>query len=79
MSNAAVQSQNWNTANSRTEADASLANRCGEEICEQREDFQALVDDVGQAVAQYCRRRPGVAASAVFALGFFVGWKIKPW
>lgn len=48
--------------------------------CEhQQEDFQQLVDEVGQAVAHYCRRRPGAAALTVFAVGFFFGWKIKPW
>jgi hypothetical protein len=52
---------------------------CGEECAEIREDFQVLVDDVGAAVGSYCRRRPGAVAFAVFALGFFVGWKLKPW
>lgn len=43
------------------------------------EDFQSLVDDVTASVTRYCRRRPTAAALGVFALGFFVGWKIKPW
>ena len=48
--------------------------------CEhQQEDFQQLMDEVGRAVAHYCRRRPGMAALTVFAVGFFFGWKIKPW
>jgi hypothetical protein len=45
----------------------------------QREDFQALIDDVGTSVTTYCRKRPGVAACMLFTLGFYVGWKIKPW
>ncbi len=43
------------------------------------EDFQALVDEVTTSVTRYCRQRPTAAALSIFALGFFVGWKIKPW
>lgn len=57
----------------------SLSATCADECEEQREDFQQLMDEVGEAVVQYCRRRPGVAASCLFAIGFFVGWRVKPW
>ena len=50
------------------------------ESCEdQQEDFGALVERVGTALCDYGRRRPGVAVAAILGLGFFVGWKIKPW
>jgi len=54
---------------------AQLSKQCGE----QREDFQALMEDVGTSVSNYCRKRPVMASLAVFAVGFYVGWKVKPW
>ncbi|MCA9157910.1 MAG: hypothetical protein KDA72_06255 [Planctomycetales bacterium] len=54
---------------------AQLSERC----CEQREDFQALLEDVGTSVSNYCRKRPVMASLAVFVVGFYVGWKVKPW
>jgi hypothetical protein len=50
-----------------------------EECIEQYEDFQVLMNDIGQAIARYCRQRPAVAACTLFTAGFLVGWKIKPW
>lgn len=50
-----------------------------QELGDLREDFQTLVDEVGTSVTTYFRKRPGVAACALFTLGFYVGWKIKPW
>ena len=58
---------------------SSMVEEAGVECAEQREDFQKLLDEVGDAVVHYCRRRPGVAAMTVFAAGVFFGWKIKPW
>lgn len=46
---------------------------------ESQEDFQALVDDVSASVSEYCRQRPMLAGMALFAFGFYVGWRIKPW
>lgn len=46
---------------------------------ELQEDFQTFVDDVSSSVTTYCRKRPGVAACMLFGLGFYVGWKMKPW
>lgn len=43
------------------------------------EDFQTLVSEVGDSAARYCRKRPVVAAFSVFAFGFYIGWKVKPW
>ena len=57
------------------ELGAELSSEC----CEQREDFQVLMEDVGSSVAQYCRKRPLIAALTVFVAGFYVGWKVKPW
>lgn len=50
------------------------------EACEgQQEDFVKLVDRCGDAICDYGKRQPGVAALAILGLGFFVGWKLKPW
>jgi hypothetical protein len=46
---------------------------------EPQEDFQTFIDDVSDAAVRYCKARPGAAALTVFFLGFFVGWKMKPW
>ncbi|MDZ4848717.1 MAG: hypothetical protein SGI77_05450 [Pirellulaceae bacterium] len=50
-----------------------------QECSELQEDFQSLVEDVGTSVASYCRKRPAMAACMLFAIGFYVGWKVKPW
>lgn len=44
-----------------------------------REDFQTLVEDVGSSIHTYCKERPQMAGLMIFALGFYVGWKVKPW
>lgn len=50
-----------------------------QECSEMKEDFQAFIDEVGTSVSAYCRKRPGVAAGMLFLVGFYMGWKIKPW
>jgi len=50
-----------------------------QECCDVREDFQTLVADVGTSVHTYCRKRPQMAGLMIFVLGFYVGWKVKPW
>ena len=60
---------------SRTDLKSQLAQEC----CEVREDFQTLLEDVGTSVNTYCRKRPQMAGLMIFALGFYVGWKVKPW
>jgi hypothetical protein len=42
-------------------------------------DLQAVVETIGTAVGDYSRQNPAVVACAVFFLGFYVGWKVKPW
>lgn len=44
-----------------------------------REDFQTLITDVGTSIHTYCEKRPEMAGLMIFALGIYVGWKIKPW
>jgi hypothetical protein len=51
----------------------------GNQVEELREDFAELVSNVSDAVQRYYAARPGVAAATLFGLGFFVGWKLKPW
>ncbi len=46
---------------------------------ESPEDLQLLMGELGNAVSDYCRKRPGVAGGVLFAVGFFVGWRLKPW
>lgn len=56
-----------------------ITKELAEDYHEMREDFQTLIDEVGSSVSTYCRKRPGMAACVLFTLGFYVGWKIKPW
>lgn len=56
-----------------------VAEQFSTECSEVKEDFQALMEDVGNSVGDYCRKRPMVAALSVFAIGFYLGWKVKPW
>lgn len=46
---------------------------------ESHEDFAVLLSELGESVETYCRRRPGVVAGLLFGLGFFCGWKLRPW
>lgn len=43
------------------------------------EDLTELVAEISTAVERYCRNRPRVVAGVLFAFGFVVGWKAKPW
>jgi hypothetical protein len=43
------------------------------------EDLTELVNEISVAVEHYCRNRPRVVAGVLFAFGFIVGWKAKPW
>lgn len=42
-------------------------------------DLEVMTSQISDAVMQYGKKQPGVVACMVFAAGFFVGWKIKPW
>ena len=43
-----------------------------------RQDLRP-VDDFIEYLRQYARERPEVAALTCFAIGFILGWKLKPW
>jgi len=43
------------------------------------EDFYDMISDVSKSMANYCAKRPKAAALALLSVGFFLGWKIKPW
>jgi len=68
---------------SESQATASRIDQWTEQVVEacegQQEDLVKLVDRCGDAICEYGKRQPGVAALAVLGLGFFVGWKLKPW
>ena len=69
----------------RTESQSAALNprACKNQLSEEcdsiREDFQLLVDDVGSSIQTYCTKRPLMAGLMIFAIGFYVGWKVKPW
>jgi len=65
---------NGNTLDLR-EGQEELSAECEE----QAEDFSALVAEVSESVQRYCSSRPGVVAGVLFGLGFFCGWKLRPW
>jgi hypothetical protein len=37
------------------------------------------VEDLVQYVCDYTRERPETVAIACFAVGFILGWRLKPW
>ena len=51
----------------------------GDQCENQAEDFAEFMAEVGDSVQKYCSRRPGVVAGVLFGLGFFCGWKLRPW
>ncbi len=50
-----------------------------EDLSHEGEDFTQLVSEITESVESYCRSRPGVVAGVLFGLGFFCGWKLRPW
>lgn len=56
-----------------------ISEQLKEECVEQQEDFGQLMKRVGESICDYSRRQPSTAALAVFVVGIFVGWKVKPW
>lgn len=40
--------------------------------------YQPL-DDLMNYAQEFARQRPGACALWIFALGFIVGWRLKPW
>jgi hypothetical protein len=63
---------------SRTEMAAEASNDQDENVGG-REDLTVLLGELSDSVESYCRRRPGVVAGVLFGLGFFCGWKLRPW
>lgn len=37
------------------------------------------IEDVMTYLREYARERPEVVALTCFAVGFILGWKLKPW
>lgn len=70
---------NQGRENSSQSGANEAANELAADCSALQEDFQTFVDEVGASVSTYCRKRPGVAACILFGLGFYMGWKIKPW
>ncbi len=62
-----------------TEKSQDLVEDAGTECEHQAEDFGQLVSEVTESFQKYCSQRPGVVAGILFGLGFFCGWKLKPW
>jgi len=56
-----------------------MVEELGDQCEDQAEDFAELMAEVGDSVQKYCSRRPGVVAGVLFGLGFFCGWKLRPW
>jgi hypothetical protein len=38
-----------------------------------------LIEDLSAYLKQYARERPETVACVCFALGFLLGWRLKPW
>lgn len=48
--------------------------------CEdQQENFSVLVAEVSSSVKKYCFHRTRVVAGTIFAIGFILGWRMRPW
>lgn len=46
----------------------------------QRTQHQLMpLDDLLDYLREYARERPDVAAAWCFAVGFVLGWKLRPW
>jgi hypothetical protein len=45
---------------------------------ESRRELRPL-HDLSAYLHEYAGEKPGVVAAACFALGFMVGWRLKPW
>ncbi len=44
-----------------------------------QEDFSTLVTEVTSSIQKYCDHRPRVVVGTILAIGFLIGWKLKPW
>jgi hypothetical protein len=43
------------------------------------EDFQEMMDIVCSSFYEYGRKNPGMLAGIAFMVGFYFGWRVKPW
>jgi hypothetical protein len=39
----------------------------------------SLAEDLPEYLQEYARERPEIVALTCFAVGFILGWKLKPW
>jgi hypothetical protein len=70
------------TSSSPTYASQSTTQNLGHASSQdslEQEDFSIMVAEVSSAVSNYCAKRPRVVAGCIFALGFVIGWKMRPW
>lgn len=61
------------------QGDKNTKNNVANNQSENLSDFETLVDEVTTSVVTYSKKQPRVVAAGIFALGFIIGWKIKPW
>jgi enamine deaminase RidA (YjgF/YER057c/UK114 family) len=61
------------------QSSAPSKNPFGQDTNDVREDFQTLIEDIGSSITNYCKQRPQMAGLMIFAFGFYIGWKVKPW
>ena len=46
---------------------------------EQGGDFEYMVETISESVKDYGAKHPLAVAGAIFCVGFYLGWKVKPW
>ncbi|MFO0939970.1 MAG: hypothetical protein U0930_04320 [Pirellulales bacterium] len=64
------------TTTRRTPEAVTEASAC---VLSATEDLVEVCNTVADATATYSRKHPSVVMVATFLMGFYVGWKIKPW
>jgi hypothetical protein len=74
-----LQGNNMNTATNARSERQQPANSSVTSSQHDAEDLTELVAEISTAVERYCRNRPRGVAGVLFAFGFVVGWKAKPW
>lgn len=42
-------------------------------------DFEYMVETISESVKDYGTKHPIAVAGAIFCVGFYLGWKVKPW
>ncbi|HEX4144757.1 MAG TPA: hypothetical protein VHY91_14725 [Pirellulales bacterium] len=59
----------------QTKAQSSPASEARELLEQEKE----MTGDLTEYLANYARQNPGTAALTCLAIGFVLGWKLKPW